>query len=329
MGNFYRSIRLWLVPLALMSCLEAGSAEAVEGLAATGPIGGTDIRVALMPPPGLYGVGVGIGFPLGDLSLPSQTLPASGFGFNGGIGLLNVYDAKFLGGTLASSVFAGYQDLCFGLKGTGKKPCSAGAMDVYSDLMLWNFFIPDEHTTASQETVFPIAYGLGIQAGFGVNFPTGAYDAKDSVHVGSNVFDLAPNFSFTYTVPSILGPGLGQATEFSGRASFNYYTENPDTNYQSGAIAALDFAVTQRWGNWQFGATGTAWTQVADDKIEGNRVGSDGRRASTVLLGPLISYDFLAGGKPWNLTFKAVFPVDVEYVPAPTVMMIRLGTKLF
>src|SRR5690349_16462777 len=38
----------------------ASPSSALEGATAAGPIGGTDIRSAILPPPGLYGVAAGV-----------------------------------------------------------------------------------------------------------------------------------------------------------------------------------------------------------------------------------------------------------------------------
>lgn len=329
MNDVYRSVSMCMASCFLVMGLGVGSARAVEGTNATGPIGGTDVRAALLPPPGLYGGVIGLVFPLGDLPTPSTTLPGSGLGGAGAAAFLLVYDAKFLGGSLASSLFAGDESICFGIRGAGPKSCSSGAMDIYSDLLLWNFFIPDKNPANKQGGVIPIPYGLAIQFGFGVNFPTGAYDSRSFINIGSNIFDLSPNISATYTVSSIFGPSLGQATEFSARASFNYYTTNPATHYLSSPVAALDFAITQRWDNWQFGLAGTTWGQFADDKINGVMAPPDGRRAMALGLGPVISYDFIVAERPWNFTFKALTDVETKYVPTATVMMVRLLTKFF
>src|SRR5262249_42740535 len=44
----------WVVGAALLGCVTC-AALAVEGSTVAGPIGGTDIRAAQLPPPGLYG----------------------------------------------------------------------------------------------------------------------------------------------------------------------------------------------------------------------------------------------------------------------------------
>src|SRR5262245_25943625 len=52
---------LLCVPLAIVALLwGAAQASAVEGSTAAGPIGGTDVRSAFLPPPGVYGGAIGI-----------------------------------------------------------------------------------------------------------------------------------------------------------------------------------------------------------------------------------------------------------------------------
>ena len=49
----------WLLAAALI-CVSRISVLAIEGPSTAGPIGGTDIRTALFPPPGLYGGGAAL-----------------------------------------------------------------------------------------------------------------------------------------------------------------------------------------------------------------------------------------------------------------------------
>lgn len=315
------------VCLAVAS-LSAGPSVALEGIAATGPIGGSDIRSALLPPPGLYGGLVGVSTPMGDLNLPSGAIPGSGSAWIAGGGLLYVYDAKLLGGSLASSLFAGYQQSCYGVKAAGVQPCATGLLDSWSDLLLWSFFFPIQSPANKQGGVLPIPYGLAVQFGIGASFPTGDYSATRSVNVGSNFYDIAPNIAITYTMPNIFGQFLGQATEISVRGFYNYYTTNTTTNYQTSPILSVDFALTQRWDSWQFGVAGTAYTQIGHDKVNGVTITPD-RTASLIGIGPLVSYDFIAAERPWSVTFKALFGVEASNIPAIDAYSLRIATKFF
>ncbi|NTH16721.1 hypothetical protein G6L99_31910 [Agrobacterium rhizogenes] len=315
------------VGTAFLTVLSAGS-QAAETIKPAGPIGGTDIRQAFLPPPGLYGVGVGVGLALPKFLTPNGDLDSNGGSGVGGGGLLYVYDAQVFGGSLASSVFASYERTCFGIK-PGPESCSSGLGDVYSDVLMWSRFFPSSDFSKQPSGGVPIPYGLTMLIGLGANFPTGNYDSSRMINNGANFFDIAPNLALTYTTKSIFGDALGQATEFSGRVFLNNYTKNPDTDYQTGRIANMDFSITQRMNQWQFGLAGTGFVQFEDDEIGGQKAPNDGNRASGLSLGPVISYDFMWNDRPWNATVKALFGVAGNNTANADGIVLRLGTKLF
>jgi hypothetical protein len=311
----------------ILICCHGGTANAVESFKPIGPIGGTDIRQAFLPPPGLYGVGVGVGLTLPKYWGGNETYDSRGAPLVGGGGLLFVYDTEFLGGKLASTIFDDYADQNFGLKGS-KKESSKGFGDIYSDILMWSRFFPSEAYATQSKDGIPMPYGLQVMFGLGMGFPTGKYDASKRVNVGSNVYTFSPNVALTYTTPSLFYDAPGHATEFSARFFFNKYTKNHDTDYLSGPTASVDFAMTERINQWQFGLAGTAYTQVADDEVGGRRHPNNGNRASFLAVGPLVSYDFVAASHHWNLTGKALLAVAGQNTVASTGIVIRLVTNL-
>src|SRR3546814_13500022 len=88
---------------------------------------------AFLPPPGLYGGLVGAYIPYGDLRTSAGRYAGSGDMSIGGVGLVYVYDAKLWGGSLASSISAGYAKDCYGLSSAPSTTCSSSRTDVYSD----------------------------------------------------------------------------------------------------------------------------------------------------------------------------------------------------
>ena len=316
------------VGAVLLTVLSAG-AQAAEGIRPAGPIGGTDIKQALLPPPGLYGVGVGIYMDLpARFSTPNRELDSSGSTGAAGVGLLYVYDGEVLGGSLASSVSASYERTCFGLN-PGPETCSSGFADVYSDVLMWSRFFPSADFASQLSGSTPIPYGLTVLVGLGVNFSTGTYDSERPVNIGSNVFDIAPNFALTYTTKSIFGDAPGQATEFSARLFLNNYTKNSDTDYQTGRLANVDFAITQRVNQWQFGLAGAAYAQFEDDEIGGRKHPNDGNRMLGLSVGPIVSYDLMWDEKPWNATLKGFTTVAGENATVANGIIFRLSTKVF
>ncbi|MES5482410.1 transporter [Bradyrhizobium sp. INPA03-11B] len=308
--------------LSLFSALAWGD----ESIRPAGPIGGTDIRQAELPPPGVYGVGVGMGLDFPTFWGANQDFDAQGRSGALGTGLVVVYSAQVLGGSIGSSIFASAGRTCFGFQ-PGPKSCSEGLGDLYSDVFVWSRYFPSGVPASPNNPL--IRYGLNVMFGLGINFPTGAYNSAQLVNLGGNMYDIAPNVALTYTAPSILGPGLGDATEFSARVFFNNYTKNHATDYQSGNVVSADFAITQRVNQWQFGLTGTSYLQIEDDLVAGVTAPNGGNRAVGLFLGPIVSYDFLAADRPWNVTLKGLFAVTGQNAVAANGLVLRVATKLF
>jgi len=299
-------------------------ANAAENIKPAGPIGGTDIRQAILPPPGVYvvGIGVGLGFP--EYWTGDGDLDAKGGSRVFGVGGAIVYDVSFFGGSIASTAFASHERTCFGFKG-GKETCSEGQGDIYSDLLMWSRNFPLAHEQSKTAPWIP--YGLNVLVGVGMTLPTGKYNSSRMINVSANVYDFAPNAAVTYIVPSIFGDQFGDATEFSARVFYNKYTKNHDTDYQTGDIVSMDFSVSQRFGQWQAGLAGTGFVQIKDDDVNGFTPPNNGNRAKSLSLGPVVSYDFMMHNVPWNFTFKGLAGIDGENTAAARGVVLKLGRK--
>src|SRR5215217_5005909 len=105
--------------------------------------------------------------------------------------------------------------------------------------------------------------------------------------IANNVWDFAPNIAFTYTTPPIIAEG----TEISAKLFWNNYLTNPATQYTTGTVLNVDFAVSERIGRFQIGAAGFYAVQVADDRQFGRPVPPDGRRGEAMQIGPIVGYD--------------------------------------
>lgn len=317
---------------ALCSALAPGVAPALgaEAITPAGPIGGTDIRSALLPPAGDYAAAVGIGLNFEGLYGADEYMPGRGGMGLGGVGWLHVWEGEVLGGQLASSIFFGVQKLCFGVRG-GPQPCASGLMDLYSDIFVWSKFVPSaDFTEQPKRPGPPIPYGTAFLVGFGTNLPTGTYNTVGGLNTGSNFFTFSPNVGITHTTKSLLGPLFGEATEFSARAFMNFYTENDASRYQTGPIFSLDFALTQRAGQYQYGLAGTGFIQVGDDRLRGVALPSEGTHAANLNIGPLLAYDFMVGSQPFNLMGKWLMTVyGDDYTIKSQGLTLRLSTKLF
>lgn len=316
------TFRRGLLRAALALFATAGAAQATEGIAPAGPIGGTDLNQALLPPPGIYPGIVGGGIDLGRYRLGAgDDMPGDGHVGFGAIGALVVYPHTLYDGQIASSIGVGYQRACYHLD-IAPESCSEGPMDIYTDLFLWSKFTPSAAFGKQPAGAAPIPYGTAFMAGLGVTWPTGEYSATSGVNVGSNFYTISPTMALTYTAPSFFGDALGQATQLSARVFYNYYTENRDTNYDTGDTISADFSASQIAGPWQFGVTGIGWVQVSDDAVNGV---SNGVRASALNLGPIAQYSFGLSGHPAFIKAKYLWMVGGEYIPQSSGLTVSMG----
>ena len=282
-----------------------GNALASQGISPSGPIGGTDLNQALNPPHGVYG-GLILGYvDFLDWYFDDDTGHEIGDGQSyAALSLSYVYGAKIFGGTVSSSIMAGYEDLTFGFKEQNRYYDDSGAMDIYTDIFFWSRFFPSRAFLSQPETS-AIPYGLGVGGGLGVTWPTGAYDEDSNYNVGSNFYTLSPSIALTWTVPSLFGKALGDATQFSTRVFYNYYTENEDADFRNGAILSMDYSVTQIAGPFQYGIAGLIYRQVADDDFTGPKsAGRTENKAKSMAIGPVAQYSFTAQGRPWTAKLK-------------------------
>jgi hypothetical protein len=281
--------------LALLFALAASAkAHAVEGPTVAGPIGGTDMRSALLPPPGTY---------FGTLQLVAQTLDFLDQDGNtipalrdarltkevGGPFVYFIPDTKILGGSVSAGALLPFANTCGRLFTGTASECDAGMGDPYVEVAWSRFFgtlRPSQHPGA-----YPIPEGLAVMLGVGTVIPLGKFSSSDplsqALSPGTNIWDIAPTIALTYTTPPILAEG----TEFSAKLYWNNYRENDETRYLTGDVLNLDFAITEHIGRVQMGIAGFYAAQTGDDKIAGAIAPPDGRRAQALQLGGVIAYD--------------------------------------
>jgi hypothetical protein len=167
--------------------------------------------------------------------------------------------------------------------------CAWGAADPYVEIGWFRYFgTPRPSRVAGS---FPILEGLAISAGIGAVFPVGQYNVRQvtqqGIGMGNNIFDIAPSLAITYTTP----PVFAEATELSAKLYWNKYRINSATQYQTADLVSVDFAVTERYGRFQLGVTGTYAFQFEGDKQFGVTVPPDGHRSEVLLLGGIFVYD--------------------------------------
>jgi hypothetical protein len=277
-----------------LACCISTSSYAVEGSTAAGPIGGTDIRSAQLPPPGLYGGSIFLyaeadrffdrnGKPVPALAgLRLERTRAAPF-------LLYVPNLSVLGGSIGIGGMVPIGTECGTLTAAVPERCIAGVGDPYVEVTWSRFF--GTMRASKFPGAFPIAEGLTTSLGFGAVIPVGRYSAKDAttrgLAVGNNTWDFAPIAGFTYVTKPILADG----TEISARLFWNNYLENPATQYATGSLVNIDFALTERIGRIQVGLAGNYAFQTEDDKLAGVAIAPDGRRLDVMFLGGVMAFD--------------------------------------
>jgi len=303
-------------------------ANAAESIRLGGPIGGSDIRSALLPTPGFYAGVIGSeldGFALYGPGSQQQFPDFKSSGLLGGVGALYVYDVDLFGGRIASGGFADIERDCAGLT-SSTKVCASGPADPYVDALIWSKFFPSAaYSEQDPKRGPPIPFGLAIAPGFGLFLPIGNYDVNRPVNPGGNHWIVAPNIAVTYTARGL----IGDATELSARLFYNAQFKNAATDYRSGDIINVDFALSERFGPFQAGIAGTYYQQVNDDIQFGQPVYPNGKRAAGLQLGPVLSYDFMIQGRPFFIKAKSLFGVSGENTVGANISVLTIGAKLF
>jgi hypothetical protein len=288
-GVLVVAVLLWTVDPSL----------AIEGNTAAGPIGGTDIRSAMLPPPGFYAGAVGLVSSVHEIH-DGQGNPVPGLDavhLIGGIaGPFAVYvpDYKLFGGSIGLFGTAPIGQQCGQLVSIVKRQCTSGFGDPYVEAAWSRSF--GRLRPSRNPGAFPIVEGLTVALGFGAVIPAGKFDPKlqatNGITVGNNTWDLAPSLAVTYTTPPLLYDG----TELSAKLYWNIYGTNPDTHYKAGSLLDIDFAVTEHIGRFQLGLAGFYAFQVADDRQFGVVLPPDGRRIKYLNLGGVLNYDMSENG---------------------------------
>jgi hypothetical protein len=132
--------------------------------------------------------------------------------------------------------------------------------------------------------------------------PTGAYDERpDDVDIGRNYWTFEPIFAFTY----LSDGGL----EVSAKVMYDFNTENPDTDYDSGDEFHFDYTVGYHRGPWAFGLGGYYYRQTTDD--EGPGAPPDGFKGQVLAVGPQVQYGFK------NMAFTLKYHTETEVENRP------------
>lgn len=321
--HFARSAPL-LCGIVLWASLPSGAGATETPLPIT-PAGGTDIGQALLPPPGLYG-GVAVlplnenrrfndanGNAVDDSQSIKTSIPIIA------AGLIYSYPGKILGGNVISSIQLPIFQLDYRI-GDGPSNRKRAVGDVYVDLFQWAKRISGND---GHEALAP-PRGLTVSVGLAMKAPTGNYSRARALNIGSNVWLTVPNIGMTYRSAPLAG--VGSDSEFSARAFYGIPTKNKATNYQSGHVAAVDFAATQGMGAWRLGLAGTFGQQVTDDVRPDGTTPPNGNKSTNLYIGPIIS--FASSRSPLVVKLKHFSAVHIRNSTRQQVVSLVLGFKI-
>lgn len=303
---------------AVLACsLYSTASFAAAGPQFSGPVGATDLGNAYLPgKDGLY-IGFTDFFAYADRAYNNRHQPQSGAANGNDVALygLYVYPFKLLGGTLASGINVAYQTSTYvTISGAGSQSAS-GWRDLYVDLIQWSRYIGPlfgEHVPdPAQGDHNP--YGLTVKAQYSMIFPTGHYDPRAITNASGGTYFFIPNAAATYlTPPDFLGGGVELDLHFF----FNAQSTNREfarlSNYTSGDVIDLDYAVGQKLGRWTVGVTGSYTFQLGSDHIQVNNrrvaVPPKGNHLESFSLGPIVSYYV----PDLNLNLKLKAPISIQ-----------------
>jgi hypothetical protein len=170
----------------------------------------------------------------------------------------------------------------------------------------------EEVTGLGDITVVPLLFGwhndamnTWFSAQLGITAPTGEWEEGALAFIGLNYWTFSPMVGFTYLVPE-------HGLDFSAKFGVDINTENPDTDYYSGAVAHLDLSVTKNVSeNFAIGAFAGFLHQIEDD---GGAFADthDGFRGRSIGIGPLVSYKAKFGETEIDFRLKWAHEVEVE-----------------
>ena len=130
---------------------------------------------------------------------------------------------------------------------------------------------------------------------FSLYLPTGGY-TPGQLNIGRNVIGFMPAAALTWFDPA-------SGWDVSGALTFVAMTRNDATDYQSGNLMHLDWAIGNHvTPHWEIGLAGNWVQQLSDDSGSGAKLGPF--KAQSFGLGPAVNYTTKWGSTPVSFTTK-------------------------
>lgn len=143
-----------------------------------------------------------------------------------------------------------------------------------------------------------------VTASLRIFAPTGKYDVDALANNGLNYWTISPNLAYTYIDPK-------RGMDYSIIAGVDFNTENPATDYRSGAMFHLDAVATKSFSNgFGVGLFGSILYQFEDDK--GAPPALDGFKGRSFSIGPVLKYAAGTKEHPINMSLSWAPEFDVK-----------------
>ena len=130
--------------------------------------------------------------------------------------------------------------------------------------------------------------------------PTGPY-SPGALNIGRNMWAVIPTLAVTWF-------DMARGWDVSGAFALVIPGQNDATDYQSGVVFQLDWAIGKHFGASEIGVAGNVIEQITDDSGSGAKLGSF--RMESFGIGPAINYTAMIGPAP--LTFSAKWEPDIS-----------------
>lgn len=135
--------------------------------------------------------------------------------------------------------------------------------------------------------------------------PVGSYKVERLVNIGTNHWSADAGAGYTYL-------NLETGREFSATAGLTYNFENPDTKYQNGIDAHLDWGFSQFvTEQWHIGLAGYFYHQITGDSGAGAVLGDFKSRVTGI--GPQAGAMFAMGDGQAYFNIKAYWESNSKY----------------
>jgi len=151
--------------------------------------------------------------------------------------------------------------------------------------------------------------------------PSGDFEVGKLANPGLNVWTFVPSVAYTKFIPE-------KKLELTGTWGLQFYTENPDTDYDSGVLSTLDLLGVRKVGEKAGLGAVFGWIeQISDDTGDlADRL--DGYRGRAFGAGPIVTYSSKLGEKDLETNLRWVNEFNTTNRPDGNVLQLSL-TAIF